>query len=666
MSLLPPDSYTQLYSEADEQALRASDELTEELCPLYHALGRIETRYTESETIGKGGMKEVYRVYDERTERHVALTRPKKGIPVARFDAFLREAHMTARLEHPNIIKLFDMGIDDHDGPFFTMELKTGPSLRKVLSNLRAGKDIESYPYQRRLSIILRICEAISYAHSQRVLHLDLKPENIQIGNFGEVQVCDWGMGQIERGDTEEHLSVSLLDPDLYGDQLEAVVKGTPGYMAPEQEDPRSTKTAQTEIYSIGCLLYELATLERPSAREKNPPESRALAAIVEKACAPLPHDRYLSVNAMQEDIRRHLDGFSPRVESTGFFREARRFYRRNRQPCLLTFFFSSLLLIAGIWFTQQLRESYRETSEALSQSEQSLKRTQIALTNLEQERVFSSVLLDQTTGDDPGDAILLFHNLMIDEAITENAIENSLEFMDRSLQKNPSSENPLWTQKGFILFITQRFSAAEPCYQKRPGNRRDLMEMIPDFSGLVREDGLLPAPDLIRLLKRLGSGEKTRSELIEKMVIYDCLHRKSLVDQGEIIKAVLMISNPQWEKPIFTYSPQRRHLRIGGERLKTLYRPFGNLTAESRGPALSLLRLLNLRSLDLRGSELSSMNELNGMVLEILDLRKCPISELPALQKMTSLRELTVEPEKLSKGQLKMIPEWVDLKFED
>lgn len=654
------DTYAQLYDEAEKSLCSFSNELTEELCPLYHTLARIDVRYSERKLIGKGGMKEVYSVYDQRTERRVALAHPKNGIPIERYDAFLREAHITARLEHPNIIKLFDMGIDEHDRPFFTMELKTGLSLRKVLSNLRAGRGLEDYPYQRRLSIIIRICEAISYAHSQRVLHLDLKPENIQIGNFGEVQVCDWGMGEVERSDTEDHTSVSLLDPDLYGDQLEVVVKGTPGYMAPEQENHRSTKSAQTEIYSIGCLLYELATLEKPSAREVKPPESRALAAILEKACAAKPHERYLNVNALEADIRRHIEGFSPRVESTGFFREARRFYRRNRQPCLLVFFFSSLFLATGLWFTQKIRQSYEETSEALRQSEESLDRSQIAIANFEQERAFSSVLLDQATADDPEAAILLFHNLMIDEAITLNAIENSLQFIDRSLEKNPKVENPLWTQKGFTLFMTQRFAEAEFCYRKRPGPQQDLLNLIPDFSGLVQENGLLPASDLIRLLQKLGSGGKNRTELIEKMVIYDCLKRDSRQEQGEIIKEVLMISNPEWKSPIFTYDPDQRHLRIGGRGVRSFYRPFGKFTTESRGPALSLLRLLDLRTLDIRGVQLDGISQLNGMSLAGLDLRGTAITELPLLQKMTSLREITIRPGQLSSAQVKMIAEGV------
>lgn len=664
MSKISPNSYTELYDEAEQQLLGQLGELTEELCPLYHALGRIKTRYTEPELIATGGMKEVYRIYDERTERFVALTRPKKEIPPARYDAFLREAHMTARLEHPNIIKLFDMGIDEYDRPFFTMELKTGPSLREILLNLRAGKKLQKYPSQTRLSIFLRICDAIAYAHSQRVLHLDLKPENIQVGNFGEVQVCDWGMGEIERSENEDPLSVALLDPDLYGDQLESAVKGTPGYMAPEQEDPRAAKTFQTEIYSLGCLLYELATLEKPTSRSKTPPESTALAAIVEKACAPAQEGRYQSVNALKEDVERHLEGYSPLVESTGFFREARRFYRRNRQPCLLTLFFSALLLVAALWFTHQLQESYQETSEALTTSENALGRTQIALSKYEQERAFSSVLLDQTTGEDPEDTTLLFHHLMIDQSITLRAVENSLKFLNRALQKDPSPNNPLWVQKGFILFMTQRFAEASACYEINSGAQQDLYEIIPDFADLVQKNELLPTSDLIRLLNRIWKGEKSRNELIEKMVIYDCLNRPSLEHHGEVIKAVLLLSNPKWENPIFKYEPQTHHLRIGGRGLKTLCRPLSHLTNQNRGPALSLLRLLHLRSLDLRHTHLQSLKQLDGLDLVSLDLRNAQIDQISTLKKMTTLRELKISRGKLGPKKLKEISPRVRVKM--
>jgi hypothetical protein len=319
MSEQPTSPYSRLYEEAESARPSDTPDPADELCPLYHALRRSDVRYSGEESIGIGGMKEVFRVYDERTERQVALARPKESVAPGRYDAFLREAHITARLEHPNIINLFDMGIDDQQRPFFTMELKRGQSLRGILSGLRSGKHAGGYPREQRLSIFLRVCEAVAYAHSRHVLHLDIKPENIQVGPFGEVQVCDWGMGEIERGESEEHLSEVLLDPDLYGGQLEPGVKGTPGYIAPEQENPKAAKSVRNDIFSLGCLLYELATLKKPAARSEHPPESHAVAAIATKACAPDPGDRYADVEAMRADVSRHLTGYSAGAEQAGF-----------------------------------------------------------------------------------------------------------------------------------------------------------------------------------------------------------------------------------------------------------------------------------------------------------------------------------------------------------
>ena len=124
--------YENLYREADSIGGCADAELT----PLYHALQKKVVRYSDEELIGKGGMKEVVKAYDAHTERLVALARPKDTIGPERYDAFLREAHITGRLDHPSIIKIFDMGIDEQKRPFFTMEFKRGLSLRVILSNL--------------------------------------------------------------------------------------------------------------------------------------------------------------------------------------------------------------------------------------------------------------------------------------------------------------------------------------------------------------------------------------------------------------------------------------------------------------------------------------------------------------------------------------------------
>ena len=199
----------------------------EDISPLYNSIAEITQRYQSHELIGQGGMKEVYRVYDAKMARHVALAKPLSGHLSDRFDAFLREAHLTARLEHPGIIEVFDIGIDDRDRPFFTMELKKGRSIRDLVREVQENAGEKRPPIRGRPEIFMRICEAIAYAHSRRVLHLDIKPSNIQIGEFGEVQVCDWGLGVVMPDEDASGIPTALLDPDLYGPLL-IHAKGTP------------------------------------------------------------------------------------------------------------------------------------------------------------------------------------------------------------------------------------------------------------------------------------------------------------------------------------------------------------------------------------------------------------------------------------------------------
>lgn len=134
-----------LYAQASPHSDSASG--GEDIAPLFRELSRIRDRYEKPELIACGGMKEIYRVYDRRATRHVALAKPVAALGEDSYDAFLREAHITARLDHPGIVKLFDMGIDEDDRPFFTMELKKGRSLREVLRDALAGSE---FPMRRR------------------------------------------------------------------------------------------------------------------------------------------------------------------------------------------------------------------------------------------------------------------------------------------------------------------------------------------------------------------------------------------------------------------------------------------------------------------------------------------------------------------------------------
>ena len=322
---------------------------SEDISPLYHSIAEITQRYQSHELIGQGGMKEVYRVYDVKLARHVALAKPLSDHLSDRFDAFLREAHLTARLEHPGIIEVFDIGIDDQDRPFFTMELKKGRSLRDLVKEVRESVGEERPPIRGRLEIFMRICEAVAYAHSRRVLHLDIKPSNIQIGEFGEVQVCDWGLGVVMPDEDATGISTALLDPDLYGPLL-IHTKGTPAYMAPEQKDPLRPKLPQMDIYALGCMLYELIVGKKYRSGQRQDNIVPGLSAIIKKAVAEDPADRYESVTELSADLSLFLSDYSTSVEKRNPFREALLFWKRHREACAVVL--GACVLLAGFLST--------------------------------------------------------------------------------------------------------------------------------------------------------------------------------------------------------------------------------------------------------------------------------------------------------------------------
>ena len=158
-----------------------------------------QNRYTDFQEIGRGGMKAIFSVLDNYGKRKVAYARLVSSEDEKLSDAFIREARLTAQLEHPNIISVYDVGMEQSGAPYFTMELKTGDSLSSALK--------KEYDLNSMLNVFIKICDAIAYAHSRKIIHLDLKPDNVQLGKFGEVMVCDWGLSKVidsEDPDTEE------------------------------------------------------------------------------------------------------------------------------------------------------------------------------------------------------------------------------------------------------------------------------------------------------------------------------------------------------------------------------------------------------------------------------------------------------------------------------
>jgi serine/threonine protein kinase len=246
------------------------------------------TKYELIERIGRGGMGAVYLVNDTELGRRVALKVLAAPDPTGELAARLQlEARFLARLEHPGIVPVYDVGTLADQRPYCVMKHVHGQPLDKWLGS---GKSRTA-----ALELIERICETVAFAHARGVIHRDLKPSNIMVGEYGEAMVMDWGVAK-EIGATEAALgSPSPSSPELTG---HGTVVGTAKWMSPEQERGESADR-RSDVYALGALLAFVAGEDAaPSLR-----------AVWTQAMAPRPEDRYPTGEALAKDIRRYLDG---------------------------------------------------------------------------------------------------------------------------------------------------------------------------------------------------------------------------------------------------------------------------------------------------------------------------------------------------------------------
>jgi serine/threonine-protein kinase len=271
-----------------------------------------EPGYQLGELIGRGGMGEVVAAHDRRIGRDVAVKRMRAANPSpATIGRFLREARIQARLEHPAIVPVHELGTDADGRPYFTMKRLAGVTLAKRLEQAGA--------LQPLLRAFVDVCLAVQYAHERRVVHRDLKPANIMLGDYGEVYVLDWGVARVndERdGRSDGH---SLDEGTGTGDLL-----GTPGYMAPEQVRGEAVGAA-ADVYALGAVLFEILTgqplhprdaalpstlAEAPSPATRCPDRQIApeLDAVCHAAIAFEPTARP-TARELAERVQRYLDG---------------------------------------------------------------------------------------------------------------------------------------------------------------------------------------------------------------------------------------------------------------------------------------------------------------------------------------------------------------------
>jgi eukaryotic-like serine/threonine-protein kinase len=249
-----------------------------------------DTKYDILERIGRGGMGSVYLAHDRALDRRVAmkvvsLPEPAGGSGLAG-ERLTREARILAGLEHPGLVPVHDAGILADGRPYYVMKWIRGTRLDAYLQTPRTEAD--------RLRIFARICDAVAFAHQSGVIHRDLTPANIMVGAFGEVLVLDWGLARIRLDLTGA--SPATTQP--------GTVLGTAGFMAPELGAGRSDASDErTDVYALGSILEVLT--RAPGAQ----PAARPLAAVIAKARAAAPADRYAAVTLLAADAERYRAG---------------------------------------------------------------------------------------------------------------------------------------------------------------------------------------------------------------------------------------------------------------------------------------------------------------------------------------------------------------------
>ncbi len=237
-------------------------------------------RYARMRELGKGGMGEVDLVEDRDIGRTVAMKRLLPGhMGPAAVARFVDEVRTIGRLEHPNIVPIHDVGIDEAGRFFFVMKFVDGETLESILDKLREGNAdyARRFDLPRRVQIFQQLLRALQFAHERGIIHRDIKPANVMIGRFGEVVLMDWGVARTVAGLQRSHDSASLADvpggaaaPSRASTTRVGSLIGTPLYMSPEQARGANDQLDQrSDLYSAFLMFHEMLCLQHLRANHK-------------------------------------------------------------------------------------------------------------------------------------------------------------------------------------------------------------------------------------------------------------------------------------------------------------------------------------------------------------------------------------------------------------
>ncbi|MBL9139221.1 MAG: protein kinase [Verrucomicrobiales bacterium] len=602
--------------------------------------------WVEGEVIGTGGMGVVAAAWDPHLGREVAVKRlraDRESQNGAR-ERFLIEAKIASRLEHPGIVPVYQGGFDGAGRPYYAMRRLRGISLGEVLRGLgNQDPDLAArFPLNRLLSIFLKICDAVAYAHSRSVIHRDLKPDNIMLGDFGEVFVMDWGLAKCLQ--EPESSDVPSLDqpasPDGPWSEVAhtsaQVIVGTVGFMAPELAEGRSREADfRTDVYSLGAILYQILTL-RPPVRgtdsevmldrvrrgdirppsDFNPgsgevvagqtslihcPGNRvpaALSAVAMNALSIHPDSRYTHVLEMQADIAAWQSGAPTLAEAASWWRPIALWIRRRRSGLAVAVGITLIVLVSAGFLRSAIQELRSAAPAFYAASLRSLEDQR--LTEALRDATYASALA-------PGDADFLTHKAHL--------LQTELRFDEAS--------------RDFREVLRLRPHDAQA---------RSNLNLCVELAALTRRQAVS-----VEILERLRSALAAQARHHEALGLATRMatHATQRLDpwnttlrEAGLTGGIVRLADGSLELDL------SRNRLSGAEVLQGL--PIHHLKLrETTISNLSPLVGMPLRSLDLQSTKVRSLDPLKGSALERLSMDRSPVADLTPLVGMP-LRHLS------------------------
>ena len=631
-------------------------------------------KYKVMGSIGRGGMGVVHLARDLRVRRSVAMKVIKTASQFSRENVlrFVDEAQLTGQLQHPNIVPVYELGLDEQGEVFYTMKYVKGTTLEQVLRQIQEGdrEAIKKYRLDTLLIIFQKICDAVAYAHSMGVVHRDLKPDNVMIGEYGEVLVMDWGLAKkVASGMHDEHLGDTepVAPPkDLRGfETLNGLIVGTPPYISPEaargdldQISPRS------DIYVLGAILYAVLTLRAPypgkefgelieqivsgqfahptsysqpiiprrtpetpslGADGANPalahlPNRRVpdgLSAIVLKAMAYNSEDRYATVEELQADILAWQGGFAPKAERAGLGRQIFLWAWRHKTNVALLGIFFILFNVAVVLFFLSVsheRDRARDSERIAKESEQKLSRALVDL------RGVAPIFADEARA-----------------FIASKSLDRALGRIDAAIRQLPN-EADYHSLRGNVLQTLLRWEEAEDAYEEAL-ERNPKLEIARENLELTRE-----------LIAQMPEDREPTTAQIRKL-------EAALVKQQRMAEASTLIDKFGPERPLVLkalrdaldadpkFAPLREAFKAGKFRGRFQRQPDGTYSADLRGvPSLAIPPLLKNQVLTISSVFLDDVNVQDLSILEGLPLTKLSLNGCTSVADLAPLSGMRIE----------------------